>query len=64
MFPPGSIGESDGLNPQHIANLVSSRDNDPPLLTVITAFVAMLWNSQYATEVIPFLFEANLTALT
>ena len=63
-FPPGSAGGPDGLRPQHITDLVSCRDNGPSLLTIITAFVNMLLKGQCATEVIPFLFGANLTALT
>ena len=63
-FPPGSAGGTDGLHPQHIADLVSCRDNGSSLLTVITAFVNILLKSQCAPEVIPFLFGANLTALT
>ena len=63
-FPPGSAGGPDGLRLQHIADLVSWRDNGPSLLTIITAFVNMLLKGQCATEVIPFLFGANLTALT
>ena len=41
-FPTGSAGEPDGLRPQHIANLLSWRDNGLSLLFVITAFVNML----------------------
>ena len=63
-FPPGSAGGPDGLRPQHITDLVSCRDNGSSLLTIITAFVNMLLKGQCATEVIPFLFGANLTALT
>ena len=63
-FPLGSAGGPDGLRPQHITDLVSCRDNGPSLLTIITAFVNMLLKGQCATDVIPFLFGANLTALT
>ena len=63
-FPPGSAGGPNCLRPQHIADLVSGRDNCPSLLIVIIAFVNMLLKGQCATEVIPFLFGANLTALT
>ena len=58
-FPPGSTGRPDGLRPQHIADLVSYRDNGPSLLTIISAFVNMLLKGQCAAEVIPFLFGAN-----
>ena len=62
-FPPGSASGPDGLRPQHIVDLVSSGDNGPPLLTVITAFVNMLLKDQCATKVISFLFGVHLTAL-
>ena len=63
-FPPGSAGGPNCLRPQHTADLGSCRDNGPSLLIVIIAFVNMLLKGQCATEVIPFLFGANLTALT
>ena len=63
-FLPGSAGGPDGLRPQHIADLVSCRDNGPLFLTVTTAFVNMLLKGQCATKVIPFLLGTNLTVLT
>ena len=63
-FLPESTGEPDDLCPQHIADLVSCRDNGPSLLTVITAFVNILLKDQCASEIMPFSFGANLIALT
>ena len=63
-FPNGSSGGPDCLRPQHVCDMVSSRDAGPALLTVITAFVNMLLRGQCAPDVIPILFGANLTALT
>ena len=44
--------------------IFNCRDNGPSLLTIITAFVNVSLKGHCATEIIPFLFEANLTALT
>jgi hypothetical protein len=41
-FPAGSAPGSDGLRPQHLLELVTSRDTGPALLTATTAFVNML----------------------
>lgn len=62
-FPAGSSGGPDGVRPQHILDLVNSRESGSALLTSLTAFVNSLLEGKCSPEVKPILFGGQLIAL-
>jgi hypothetical protein len=62
-FPAGSSGGPDGIRPQHVVDLINSREAGPELLSAITAFTNMLLDGECHQAVTPILFGGNLIAL-
>ena len=65
-FPAGSAGGPDGLRPQHIKDLLafSSGDARHKLLGSLTDLINLVLGGNVNLNVIPFVFGANLTALS
>ena len=62
-FPPGSSGGPDGLKPQHILEMINTKDTGPELLSAITGLVNILLAGKCPTEIRPVLFGGTLFAL-
>ena len=62
-FPADSAGGSDGFSPQHLLDLVNSKNTGPQVLKALTNFVNTLLESTCPPQIIPILFVGNLLAL-
>lgn len=62
-FPTGSSGGPDGIRPQHLRDLVSSRESGNPLISSLTAFVNILMDGKCPSTVAPIFFGGRLIAL-
>ena len=58
-FPAGSAGGPDGLQPQHIRDMLLCREAGPDFLTVLTAFVNLMLAAGYPAEVAPIFFGGD-----
>ena len=62
-FPPGSAGGPDGLRPQHVLEMVNTKDIGPELISAITGLVNILLAGKCPAELRPVLFGGTLFAL-
>src|SRR6218665_1584282 len=62
-FPPGSSGGPDGLKPQHILEMITTKDSGPELLSAITGLINILLQKKCSPEIRPILFGGTLFAL-
>ena len=62
-FPAGSAGGPDGLRPQHIRDMLLSREGGSELLSALTAFVNMVLAGRCPKDVAPVFFGGRLLAL-
>ena len=62
-FPAGSSGGPDGFTPQHLLELVVSREGGADLLSALTVFVNTLLQGRCHPEIAPILFGGRLIAL-
>src|SRR6218665_288544 len=62
-FPPGSSAGPDGLKPQHILEMITTKDSGPELLSAITGLINILLQGKCPPELRPILFGVTLFAL-
>ena len=62
-FPSGSSGGPDGLKPQHVLEMINTKDTGPELVSAITGLVNILLAGKCPTEIRPVLFGGTLFAL-
>jgi len=62
-FPAGSAGGPDGLRPQHIRNMLLSRESGSELHSALTTFVNMVLAGRCPKDVAPVFFGGHLLAL-
>ena len=62
-FPAGSAAGPDGIRPQHLLELVQSREAGPRLLTSVTAFANLLLAGNCHSDYQHILFGGKLLAL-
>ena len=62
-FPAGSAEGPDGFRPQHLLDLVNSKETGSQVLTALTSFVNTLVEGTCPPQVIPIIFGGNLLAL-
>jgi hypothetical protein len=63
-FPAGSAAGSDGLRPQHLLEMVTSRDAGPALLAATAAFANMLLDGTCHPDYTHIFFGGRLIALS
>jgi len=63
-FPAGLAGGPDGLRPQHIHDLLVSREAGPEFLTALTAFVNLVLAGRCPSAVAQVFFGGRLLALS
>ncbi|ESO04527.1 hypothetical protein HELRODRAFT_172175 [Helobdella robusta] len=62
-FPKGTSGGSDGLTPEHLKDLTSSKTDSIDLINSITAFINMILNGDCPPDVAPYFFGGRLGTL-
>ena len=62
-FPAGSSGGPDGLQPQHLLEMVACQANGANLLSAVTGFVNMVLDGGCPASVSPIFFGAKLVTL-
>ena len=62
-FPLGSSSGPDGLKPQHVLEMITTKDTGPELLSAITGLINILLAGKCPTEIRPVLFGGTLFAL-
>ena len=59
----GLAGGPDEFRPQHLLDLVNSKETGPKVLNALTSFVNIILASSCPPQVIPIVFDGNLLAL-
>ena len=62
-FPSGSSDGPDGLKPQHVLEMITTKNTGPELLSAITGLVNILLARKCPTEIRPVLFVGTRFAL-
>ena len=62
-FPLGSSGGPDGLKPQHVLEMITTKDTGPELLSAITDLVYIPLAGKCPTKIPSVLFGGTLFAL-
>ncbi|ESO02976.1 hypothetical protein HELRODRAFT_173810 [Helobdella robusta] len=62
-FPKGTSGGRDGLTPEHLKDLTSSKKDSIDLINSITAFISVILNGDCPPDVTPYFFGGRLGTL-
>ena len=63
-FPAGSAAGTDGFRPQHLLELVLTRDAGPSLLTACTSFINMILDGSCHRDFVHIFFGGRLIAIS